>query len=127
MTHIDQDILLRFAEWLVAHEASHSAFTLLKSVQSKSPIIGARLRGADQGTREAFEEDFSTEERAAVLALMSATPETVSWEPSADATRQRRRASALDHAAQRLGFDTWRRFETAVINAAVEIEIKRKS
>lgn len=129
MHNIDQKLMLRFAEWMMAHEASHSAGKLLKAVQGKGPAIGAHIRvvmqNAEEATREAFQQDFTLAEQQAILAPMGAQPKDISWEPLSNAERQRRRATALDDAAQKLGFETWRRFETAVANGTIEIEITR--
>jgi hypothetical protein len=38
------------------------------------------------------------------------------WRDATRAERQRRRQAALDAAAQAVGYETWRKFETAVVN-----------
>lgn len=39
-------------------------------------------------------------------------------------TRQRRRRAALDEVARRLGYQSWARLETAVINGAVTVTVQ---
>ena len=41
--------------------------------------------------------------------------------------RQQKRRAALNEAAQNLGFESWSKLETAVINNRIEMEIKMKS
>lgn len=72
---------------------------------------------SDQASlRKQLEADFSQDEIAGIFQLVNVPASEITWEPSPEAARQRRRGTALDEAAKRLGFETWRRFETAVIN-----------
>ncbi|WP_110515294.1 hypothetical protein [Herpetosiphon llansteffanensis] len=129
MQYIDQQEMLRFAQWLVRREdGSLAALTLLKSVQSKSPLMGVRLSEAmtavSEETRVALQREFSTEERAMLLGITGIDPKDIAWRPLSTAERQRKRHEALDDAAQALGFKTWSRFETAVINGSAKITVR---
>lgn len=48
------------------------------------------------------------------------------WKDSTRAQRQAARMAKLNVAAQRAGFETWRRLETAVINGAT-ISVSKRS
>lgn len=127
----DQHVLGRFAEWLIAHAPTHSAHKLLRGVQTKSPVIGRHVmqawENADdrQALRERLHQDFSTEEIAQIFAIAGAGPGDVTW--STSAMRQRRRLEALDDAAKRMGYATWRRLETAVINGDIRLTTERSA
>lgn len=128
MYYIDQKLLRRFAEWMMAQEPTYAAGKLLRAVDSKSLVIGAHLKSAINsadlhGFRERMHQEFSLEECEAILGPMGAPASMITWEPSPEAKRQRRRSTALDEVAQGLGFETWRRFETAVLNGDVTIKL----
>lgn len=129
MHSIDQQEMVRFAQWLVAREeGSHVAVTLLKAAQSKSPMIGAHLSAAmtaaSEETRAAFQQEFSAEAQVTLLGPPGTDPKDIVWRPLSTAERQRKRHEALDDAARALGFATWSRFETAVINGSAKITVR---
>lgn len=127
----NQDLLLRFAQWMVAQAPSHAASNLVSAVLSKSPIIGRRVQHAwnsasDQDLlRERLQSDFSPEQIRSIFTILGAQSGEVTWSSSAD--RQRQRQGQLDAIAQSLGFETWRRFETAAINGDIEIRVEDPS
>jgi hypothetical protein len=121
--HADQQLLIRFAQWMCGRYFSNAASKLLKAAQGKSPMIGRHVKSAlDNATGFSLaelENAFSEEERLAILSLVNAPASEITWEPSPTAARQRRRAAALDEAARRLGYESWRKLETAVVNGAI--------
>jgi hypothetical protein len=124
---IDTELVLRFAAAMMPIQP-HLAETLVRSVRTRSAISTVKSvqmlwRSVGFAGGETLEAEFSRGELLYLAQLAEADPERIAW--SQGAARQRRRQEALNEASQRLGFKTWRRLETAVVNGDVRLKLER--
>ena len=124
---IDTELVLRFAAAMMPIQP-HLAETLVRSVRTRSAISTVKSvqmlwRSAGFAGGETLKGDFTQDELLHLAQLAEADPERIAW--SQGAARQRRRQEALNEAARAIGYETWRRLETAVVNGDVRLKLER--
>lgn len=117
---VQADLVREWARTLTPYQP-HLVEKALRALEARAAVsfvkaIDLLWRSAGEQAGREMEEQFTRDELLHVAALSHAKPEQLAW--SASAARQRRRVDALNEVAQSLGYETWTRLETAVINGA---------